>query len=55
MDVPFNITKYENDVFIGEVNRFLELYPLFEDHLEEALEFAKLYHMLVRTKRIKYR
>jgi hypothetical protein len=55
MDIPFNITKYENDWTEKQIDRFLELYPLFKDNWKEAIEFVDLYKMLVREKRIKWK
>lgn len=56
MDVPFDVTKYENDLFYKEIVRFNELYKKFADDVDDALEFAELFHILVvRQKRFKWK
>lgn len=55
MDVPFNITKYENDMFEKQIEQFMELYPMFKDNWKEALRFAELFKILVVHERIKWK
>ena len=50
MEIPFNIEKHAEEQLNYEVQRFIDLYRLFGNNVEEALEFAELYKKLVYKK-----
>ena len=54
MDIPFNITKYEEEKFESDLKRFQELFSKYKDDINEVLEFAILYECFVGNKKNKY-
>lgn len=44
MDVPFNVTRYEEEKFAEEFDRFKELLAKYWGDKEEILEFARLWN-----------
>ena len=53
-NVPFNITKCEEEKFTNDLDRFLELLPKYKSNIDEVLEFVKLYERFVPIKKNKY-
>lgn len=45
--VPFDITRYEEEKFNTDILRFKNLYEKYKDDVDEILEFAKLYNKIV--------
>ena len=43
MDVPFNVTKYEEEKFSQDFERFKELFVKYHDEVKDVLEFARLW------------
>lgn len=43
MEVPFNITKYEEEKFSKDFEKFKKLYVKYKDDIENVLEFARLW------------
>lgn len=54
MGVPFNITKYEEEKFKSDFNRFQELSSKYKNDIDEVLEFARLYKQFVCVNKNKY-
>lgn len=54
-EVPFNITKHEEEKLNTDFARFQELYKKYSENIEEILEFAKLYEKFVSRKNSKWR
>ena len=54
-EVPFNITKHEEEKLNTDFARFQELYKKYDGNIEEILEFAKLYEKFVTKKNSKWR
>lgn len=53
-NVPFNITRCEEERFRDDLDRFLELLPKYKNNIDKVLEFVKLYERFVPVKKNKY-
>ena len=54
MSVPFDITRYEEEKFKSDFNRFQELSSKYKNDIDEVLEFARLYKQFVCVDKNKY-
>ena len=52
--IPFDITKFEEEKFNAEIIRFQYLYEKYNDDIAEILEFANLYNKFVQKSNSKW-
>ncbi len=55
VEIPFNITKHEEEKLNKDFVRFQTLYQKYNGNIEEILEFAKLHERFVVSKNNKWR